>query len=1034
MEQNLGVKKLQYSVFFCLFFEPDHRCILKLRLPVKNKTCVCVSQTDEKICIYFQKAMETQRETCQTNPRGSRVFFLPSLRSRHRSHGAPPLSSSPLGISTTDQPVPPRNRGSKRGVSPPSHSLRSVTDSSQLSRSAPTIMEPLLCLSTATQTRGHIQTRLGFQQDINGHKDFGPGLPARAPKFLTPLCGKPRDGTTLSVLEPRLPLKPISRGPPTTNADSEESGSSSLNLEDEEDEKRVYADPDRNLQLFWDEPLKHSKDLTSPQKNQRVDPGSSTNTGEGDFIVKENHHSEKSWRACHEGNNKNCTIDLIESKPFKTQDCVQKKDGTSPRHLETSGSSTENRHKDISDNIYITNQRHNQKTETTENVRTAVDSKKDIKVSKLEFSKTRKTTMNSEIRKNNQMNQSFHIKVCKSGLKNIEFTSREERIVHLKTKIAKRPQSETVDRLSSNTDQQLTPAKELKTTHSSEKTRRSKSAVDHITHRETFQQIQMGDEEAAIRETFVGPVFENLQVSSSCGKPKERQSQSAPTKNKEQVTKVNERPFNRGLNRVKRGPAGSTAISGKSKAKPGPSRTKPPLTAVPKEAINTQAEFVKGVGSSDDRALCWSTDQNLSTISTICKTETSRKLHVTTATGNGSQQILETASSPSPQQNSTRTASGSRCHTPMSPVYRKFLDEAGVGPLTDDLLQCLAEELISLDKRDSSMGIESSDQSKQEAPPEQNIFPKIPTVNSDARLGSELAIDDPITWKKGEELGKGAYGTVYCGLTSQGQLIAVKQVILNSSDPDAAKKEYCRLQGEVELLKTLQHINIVGFLGTSLNRHVVSIFMEYIPGGSIASIIHRFGPLPERVLALYTQQILEGVAYLHRNRVIHRDIKGNNVMLMPTGVIKLIDFGCARRLSCLNSTFSSSVELIKSVHGTPYWMAPEVISESGYGRKSDVWSVGCTVFEMATGKPPLAHMDKMAALFYIGAKRGSMPSLPDGFSQNAKDFVKICLTSEERLRPSAGQLLRHSFIPQRDSSSLFGSTEEVKFTAPGGRL
>lgn len=80
---------------------------------------------------------------------------------------------------------------------------------------------------------------------------------------------------------------------------------------------------------------------------------------------------------------------------------------------------------------------------------------------------------------------------------------------------------------------------------------------------------------------------------------------------------------------------------------------------------------------------------------------------------------------------------------------------------------------------------------------------------------------------------------MYCGLTSQGQLIAVKQVILNSSDPDAAKKEYCRLQGEVELLKTLQHINIVGFLGTSLNRHVVSIFMEYIPGGSIASIIHR---------------------------------------------------------------------------------------------------------------------------------------------------------------------------------------------------
>uniref|UniRef100_A0A8C4GSN5 Mitogen-activated protein kinase kinase kinase 19 n=1 Tax=Dicentrarchus labrax TaxID=13489 RepID=A0A8C4GSN5_DICLA len=104
-----------------------------------------------------------------------------------------------------------------------------------------------------------------------------------------------------------------------------------------------------------------------------------------------------------------------------------------------------------------------------------------------------------------------------------------------------------------------------------------------------------------------------------------------------------------------------------------------------------------------------------------------------------------------------------------------------------------------------------------------------------------------------------------------------------------------------------------------------------------------------------------------------------------------------------------------SVHGTPYWMAPEVINETGYGRKSDIWSVGCTVFEMATGKPPLAHMDKMAALFYIGARRGLMPSLPDVFSDNAKDFVKICLT---RLRPSADQLLKHSFILSQNETGV----------------
>lgn len=90
----------------------------------------------------------------------------------------------------------------------------------------------------------------------------------------------------------------------------------------------------------------------------------------------------------------------------------------------------------------------------------------------------------------------------------------------------------------------------------------------------------------------------------------------------------------------------------------------------------------------------------------------------------------------------------------------------------------------------------------------------------------------------------------------------------------------------------------------------------------------RFGPLPERVLALYAKQILEGVAYLHLNRVIHRDLKGNNVMLMPTGIIKLIDFGCARRLGCVSHTTSDGADLLKSVHGTPYWMAPEVDEET----------------------------------------------------------------------------------------------------------
>ncbi|NXI56036.1 M3K19 kinase, partial [Chloroceryle aenea] len=361
--------------------------------------------------------------------------------------------------------------------------------------------------------------------------------------------------------------------------------------------------------------------------------------------------------------------------------------------------------------------------------------------------------------------------------------------------------------------------------------------------------------------------------------------------------------------------------------------------------------------------------------------------------------------------------------------------------VTDDLLCCLAEELLMLEEKD----IDSS-RTKNMGCKMQNAYTKEEEnmMNGDEAIvnshleksyskaflapneasgllsleestklpGCSLTNRDPITWTRGEVLGKGAYGTVYCGLTSHGQLIAVKQVVLDTSDQLTTEKEYQKFHEEVDLLKTLKHVNIVTYLGTCLEDNILSIFMEFVPGGSISSIINRFGPLPEIVLCKYTKQILHGVAYLHDNCVVHRDIKGNNVMLMPNGVVKLIDFGCARRLAWVSLSGTQS-EMLKSVHGTPYWMAPEVINESGYGRKSDIWSVGCTVFEMATGKPPLASMDRIAAMFYIGAHGGLMPSLPDRFSGAAVDFVHVCLTRDQHERPSAVQLLDHPFVKGR---------------------
>ncbi|KAL7991744.1 hypothetical protein Chor_016000 [Crotalus horridus] len=281
--------------------------------------------------------------------------------------------------------------------------------------------------------------------------------------------------------------------------------------------------------------------------------------------------------------------------------------------------------------------------------------------------------------------------------------------------------------------------------------------------------------------------------------------------------------------------------------------------------------------------------------------------------------------------------------------------------VTEDIFCCSVTELLSLSGTD---GNNSSSMTR--------------NINVEAQNGD---------WRTAKVINN----KVYCGLTSQGQLIAVKQVALNACDQAGNKKEYQKLQEEVEILKNLTHVNIVGYLGTSLKDNIVSIFMEFVPGGSISSIIHRFGPLSEMVFCKYTKQIVQGVAYLHENCVVHRDIKGNNVMLMPNGTIKLIDFGCAKRLACVSLTNTHS-EPLKSVHGTPYWMAPEVINESGYGRKSDIWSIGCTVFEMATGKPPLAAMDKLAAMFYIAAHKGLMPSLPKQCSDKAVDFVHLCLT------------------------------------------
>ncbi|XP_074589600.1 mitogen-activated protein kinase kinase kinase NPK1-like [Curcuma longa] len=266
----------------------------------------------------------------------------------------------------------------------------------------------------------------------------------------------------------------------------------------------------------------------------------------------------------------------------------------------------------------------------------------------------------------------------------------------------------------------------------------------------------------------------------------------------------------------------------------------------------------------------------------------------------------------------------------------------------------------------------------------------------------------PIRWRKGELIGCGAFGHVFMGMNlDSGELLAVKQVLIgtNSASKEKAQAHIRELEEEVKLLKNLSHPNIVRYLGTTREEETLNIFLEFVPGGSISSLLGKFGSFPEAVIRMYTKQLLQGLEYLHQNGIMHRDIKGANILVDNKGCIKLADFGASKQVAKL-----ATINAAKSMKGTPYWMAPEVILQTGHSFSADIWSVGCTVIEMATGKPPWSQQyQEVAALFHIGTTK-SHPPIPEHLSSEAKDFLLKCLQKEPKLRPTASDLLQHPFV------------------------
>eukprot|EP01063_Lacrimia_lanifica_P039507 TRINITY_DN8693_c0_g2_i1.p1 TRINITY_DN8693_c0_g2~~TRINITY_DN8693_c0_g2_i1.p1 ORF type:complete len:832 (+),score=301.21 TRINITY_DN8693_c0_g2_i1:44-2539(+) len=264
-------------------------------------------------------------------------------------------------------------------------------------------------------------------------------------------------------------------------------------------------------------------------------------------------------------------------------------------------------------------------------------------------------------------------------------------------------------------------------------------------------------------------------------------------------------------------------------------------------------------------------------------------------------------------------------------------------------------------------------------------------------------------------LGHGAYGCVCLAvqppavpadpskaLQEAPGMLAVKQVILAQVHPD--EDTACRLlQKEVQVCQQLRHRNIVETLGYYKDGAAINIVMKFYPGGTLAQLIEKVGKLPEDTVKLFSVDILRGVHYLHQRRIIHRDIKGANILVDSTGGLRLGDFGSCREVTANRVRFDS-------LQGTPHWMAPEVIKQTGHSQPADVWSVGCTVVEMLTGRPPFAEFKTPHATMYAIANSDQPLPLPQGVSGACKDFLKACLDREEEKRMLPKQLLESPWL------------------------